>query len=108
MSLDIELLREAVQAEIDIAINRLAAKVSPLNILIAGLLAAVESDEALREQAVTWIGEALDAAKKAGAIDPDGIDYIEQALAMLKRKAVAKEYLQLARSHLGSASAETE
>lgn len=102
MSLDIELLRQAVQADIDIAVNRLAAKVSPLNILLAGLLAAVESDEALREQAVTWIGEALDAAKKANAVDQDGTAYVEQALAMLKRKAVAKEYLQLARTHLGS------
>lgn len=109
MSLDVELLKEAVQAEIDVAIKRFAAqKVAPLNLLVWGLLMAAETDEALRDQAIKAIGEVLAEARKTNGLDPDADSHVEMVLAMLKRRAVAKEYLQLARAHLGSTKAEKQ
>lgn len=108
MSLDMEVLRQAVQAEIDIAVNQLTVQqLAPLNVLLAGLLVAVENDEALRVHAIQSIGETLIAAQKADAIDQRGTDYVNMALSMLKRRVVAKEYLQLARVLLDQTKTET-
>lgn len=104
MTKDIDLLRQAVQADIDIAINRLLSqKIAPLNILICGLLLTVESDETLRKDAIKWTGELLDEARSANGIDADGVVYVEQAIDMLSRRTVAKASLQMMREHVGQA-----